>query len=56
MTSLLVYCTRNGAADFQSNMHLSVRQNPNLSTTVMKNLFVAQDLFILSLIDKANPC
>jgi hypothetical protein len=32
MTSFFVHGTRNGAAGFQTNMHLPVRQNPNLST------------------------
>jgi hypothetical protein len=36
MTSFFVHGTRNGAAGFQTNMHLPVRQNPNLSTISYK--------------------
>ncbi len=32
MTLLFVHSTKRGATDFQSNMHMPVRQNPNLST------------------------
>jgi len=33
MASLFAHSTQSGAADFQSNVHLPVRQNPNLSTS-----------------------
>jgi len=32
MTLLFVHSTKSGATDFQSNVHMPVRQNPNLST------------------------
>ncbi len=42
--------SRNGATDIQSNMHLPVRQNPNLLTIVMKKV-EQTSVFLLFLLD-----
>ncbi len=43
--------SRNGATDIQSNVHLPVGQNPNLSTIVMKKI-EQTSVFLLFLLDR----